>query len=255
MSVENARVPEVAPGHAITRIVDGSGFRTVNGIAFGPDGRLCAASMMGESVFALDLATGAIETVVGPFAGESDDLVFTPAGDLIWTAVPEGAVRMRTADGRIREIDLAGSAPSRLVTDHTGGLNAFRFGPDGMICAPSWNRGQVVCIDLESGHTTVLAEGFGRPGGRAPRLGRVALRAGRHDGRAVRARWAGGCVEPPPIPARAVSPWARTGPSTSPPMSRTRSTASPLSGRASVRKARALPWTRQGRAAPGPGLP
>ncbi len=164
MSVENARVPEVAPGHAITRIVDGSGFRTVNGIAFGPDGRLCAASMMGESVFALDLATGAIETVVGPFAGESDDLVFTPAGDLIWTAVPEGAVRMRTADGRIREIDLAGSAPSRLVTDHTGGLNAFRFGPDGMICAPSWNRGQVVCIDLESGHTTVLAEGFGRPG-------------------------------------------------------------------------------------------
>ena len=60
--------------------------------------------MMGESIFALDLAAGAVETVVGPFAGESDDLVFTDDGDLIWTAVLEGAVRMRTADGRVRDL-------------------------------------------------------------------------------------------------------------------------------------------------------
>ncbi len=197
MAGETARVPDAAPGYVIERIVDGSGFHTINGVAFGPDGRLYAASMMGESIFALDLATGAIETVVGPFAGESDDLVFTPAGDLIWTAVLEGAVRLRTADGRIRdlatglpgansialtrdgrrlfvgqvflgeglwEIDLIGSAPPRLVQDHTGGLNAFQFGADGMIYAPSWERGQVVRIDRENGHTTILAQGLGKPG-------------------------------------------------------------------------------------------
>ncbi len=116
MSIEDARIPYAAPGYSIERIVEGSGFHTINGIAFGPDGRLYAASMMGESISALDLATGAIEIVVGPFAGESDDLVFTPAGDLIWTAVLEGAARMRTVDGRIRDLatELPGCrAPTR----------------------------------------------------------------------------------------------------------------------------------------------
>ncbi len=197
MSGRDARAPVAAPGYAIERIVDGSGFHTVNGVAFGPDGRLYAASVLGESIFALDLATGAIETVVGPFAGESDDLVFTPTGDLIWTALLEGTVRMQTADGRttdlatglpgvnsialtrdgkrlfvgqvfmgegLWEIDLAGLTPPRLVAGHTGGLNAFQFGADGMIYAPSWERGQVVRVDPESGQTTILAEGFGKPG-------------------------------------------------------------------------------------------
>ncbi len=197
MVTKNARIPDAEPGYLIERIVDGSGFHTINGVAFGPDGRLYAASMMGESIFALDLATGAIETVVSPFAGESDDLVFTIAGDLIWTAVLEGSVRMRTAGGFMRElatglpgansialtrdgkrlfvgqvflgdglweVDLVGSAPPRLVAEHTGGLNAFQFGADGMIYAPSWERGQVVRIDPESGHTAILAEGFGKPG-------------------------------------------------------------------------------------------
>ncbi|QND44336.1 hypothetical protein HB780_00510 (plasmid) [Rhizobium lusitanum] len=197
MFINNGRLPACAPGYTIERIVDGSGFHTANGVAFGSDGRLYAASVLGESIFALDLATNAIETVVGPFAGESDDLVFTQAGDMIWTALLEGAVRMRTADGRIRdlatglpgansialtrdgkrlfvgqvfmgeglwEIDLAGLVPPRLVAEQTGGLNAFHFGADGMIYAPSWERGQVVRVDPESGHTEVLAEGFGKPG-------------------------------------------------------------------------------------------
>ncbi len=52
------------PGFVIEQIVAGSGFHTVNGVAFGPDGRLFAASVAGESIFALDLATGAIESIV-----------------------------------------------------------------------------------------------------------------------------------------------------------------------------------------------
>ena len=169
----------------------------MNGVAFGPDGRLFAASVAAESIFALDLASGAIETMVGPFTGEADDLIFTPAGDMIWTAFLEGIVRMKGSDGRIRdlasglpgvnsiaftrdhkrlfvgqvfmgeglwEIDLTGIAAPRLVVDHTGGLNAFQFGSDGMIYAPSWDRGQVVRVDPESGHTEILADGFVKPG-------------------------------------------------------------------------------------------
>ena len=185
------------PGYAIERITAGSGLHTANGVAFGPDGRLYVASVLGESIFALDVATGAVTVEVGPFAGEADDLLFTPDGALIWTALMEGAVRRRDRDGSLSdlatglpginsialtrdnarlfagqvfmaeglwEIDLAGAAPPRLVAEHTGGLNAFQFGPDGMIYAPSWDRGQVVRVDPDSGATTVLADGFGKPG-------------------------------------------------------------------------------------------
>ena len=188
---------QLEPGYAIERIVAGSGLHTANGVSFGPDGRLYIASVSGESIFALDTATGAVSVEVGPFAGEADDLLFTPDGDLIWTAFMEGAVRRRYPDGSMRdlatglpginsialtrdgarlfvgqvfmgeglwEVDLAGTAPPRLVADHTGGLNAFHFGPDGMIYAPSWDRGQVVRVDPENGATTVLADGFHKPG-------------------------------------------------------------------------------------------
>ncbi len=185
------------PGFVIEQIVEGSGFHTVNGVAFGPDGRLFAASVAGESIFALDLATGAIESVVGPPAGEGDDLAFSPGGDMVWTAFLEGVVRMRSVDGQIKdlasglpgvnsiaftrdgkrlfvgqvfmgdsmwEIDLAGVAAPRLVVGKTGGINACQFGPDGMIYGPAWDRGQVVRIHPETGETTVLADGFKKPG-------------------------------------------------------------------------------------------
>ena len=186
-----------SPGYMIERIVDGSSLHTANGLAFGLDGRLHIASVMGESIFALDFATGVIEVVVAPLAGESDDLLFTSSGDLIWTALLEGVVRIRRTDGTMHdlasglpgvnsialtrdgkrlfvgqvfmgeglwEIDLSGIAPPRLVAENTGGLNAAQFGPDGMLYAPSWGRGQVVRVDPNSGATSVLAEGFKKPG-------------------------------------------------------------------------------------------
>ncbi len=52
---------------------------------------------------------------------------------------------------------------STLVTDDPGGLNALQFGPDGMIYGPSWERGQVIRVDPETGTTEVLAGGFQKP--------------------------------------------------------------------------------------------
>ena len=187
----------LSPGYTLDVLIEGSGLHSANGVTFGLDGRLYVASAFGESLFAVDVTTGEVETVVGPFSGGSDDLVFTPCGDMIWTAVLEGAVRQRTVGGEVSdlatgiagansialtrdgrrlfigqvflgeglwEIDLQGRAAPRLVVDDTGGLNAFQFGADGMIYAPSWERGQVVRVHPETGATEVLAEGFGKPG-------------------------------------------------------------------------------------------
>ena len=110
----------IEPGFAVEQIVEASCFHTVNGVAFGPDGRLFAASVGGESIFALDVATGAVESIVGPPAGEADDLAFSPRGDMVWTAFLEGVVRMKTADGEIK--DLASDLP---------GVNSIAFTRDG----------------------------------------------------------------------------------------------------------------------------
>ena len=188
--------PATAPGYEIEPIVEPSGLHSANGAAFGPDGRLYVASVMGESIFAFDIATGAIEVAAPPFAGEADDLVFTPDGEMIWTGLLEGVVRVRRKDGSIQdlasdipaansialtrdakrlfvgqvflaeglwEVDLAGARPPRLVAEKTGGLNAAQFGPDGLLYAPSWERGQVVRVDPDSGEITTLAEGFKFP--------------------------------------------------------------------------------------------
>lgn len=186
-----------APGYVAKQIVPGSGFHTLNGIALAPNGRVLAASGVGEAIFAFDRASGQIETLVGPPLGEADDLVVTKAGEVIWTAVQEGAVRRRDVDGHIRdlatnlpginsialtrdgqrlfvgraftgdglwEIDLAGQQPPREVVAKLGGLNAFDFGPDGFIYGPAWDKGEVLRIDPESGAYTTIARGFKNPG-------------------------------------------------------------------------------------------
>ena len=189
--------PTLSPGYRTERIVEGAGFHTLNGVAFGPDGRLFAASMSGESLFALDLTSGQIETVVGPPLGMGDDLIFTAGGDILWTAMLDGIVRKQDRHGRISdlacdlpginslaltrdgkrlfvgqlfpteglwEVDLNGVKPARLVLAKTGGLNAFQFGADGMIYGPSWFNGTVLRIDPESGEHQVIAKGFTKPG-------------------------------------------------------------------------------------------
>ena len=135
--------------------------------------RACAA----ESIFALDIATGAVTVEVGPFAGEADDLLFTPDGDLIWTAFMEGAVRRRYPDGTMR--DLATGLP---------GINSIAL-------TPRWRpavRGPGVygrrAMGGRSRRNRAAAFG-GRPYRGAQRL---PLRSRRDDLRAVMGSGAGG---------------------------------------------------------------
>ena len=51
----------------------------------------------------------------------------------------------------------------RVIVRDAGWLNGMDWGSDGFLYAPIWSKGQVVRIDVNSGKTAVVAEGFGEP--------------------------------------------------------------------------------------------
>lgn len=196
-AAEPSRQPVAAEGYTLERLVPGSGFHTLNGLALLPDGRILLASLSSESIVRFDPRTGAIDTLVGPPSGHADDVALGPDGSVYWTAVIEGVVRRRTPDGRISEIarglprinslafspdgrrllagqvsggdglwdvDPEGARPARRLMTVEGGLNAFTIGRDGAVYGPSWERGEVVRLDPDAGTTTILARGLGKPG-------------------------------------------------------------------------------------------
>jgi streptogramin lyase len=94
----------VAEGWAIHRMTPASRLQSANGIRTGADGRVYVAQVAGSKVSAIDVDTGAIETIspagggiVGP-----DDLAFDSAGNLYCTEITEGRVSMMTPSGEYR---------------------------------------------------------------------------------------------------------------------------------------------------------
>ncbi|GGX90375.1 hypothetical protein GCM10010358_50440 [Streptomyces minutiscleroticus] len=72
-----------------------------NGVAFGPDGRLCAAQYLAGRISAVDPATGDVETVVeadGPVLSP-DDLAFGADGSMYIADLVPGKVRRRSPAG------------------------------------------------------------------------------------------------------------------------------------------------------------
>ncbi|MFD2470275.1 hypothetical protein [Amycolatopsis silviterrae] len=191
-------VPDAAAAtrYRVQRLVDGTALHSPNGIALAPDGRLLTASLASETISTVDPRTGRTHRLVGPRDGRSDDLAIAPSGEILWTDPVGGVVKGRAPDGRIRtvardlpgvnsiafdrsgthlyvgqltfadalwEIDPAGQAAPRLVARDPGGLNAFAFGPDGMIYAPRSKHGEVARVDPRTGAISVLAQGFRQP--------------------------------------------------------------------------------------------
>lgn len=167
----------------------------INGLNFGPDGALYAASVIGPGIYRIDVASGAVTEVVGAPLGEGDDVAVGADGTLVWTALIAGELRVRrpdgqiatlernlplvnpvnfTADGRLFagqitqpdtlfEIDPLGRRPRRLVGRDLGGINAFVDDGAGGLYVPLAEKGAVGRIDLASGAVTVIASGLGQP--------------------------------------------------------------------------------------------
>jgi len=187
-----AAAPFASADWQLDRLVPGALFKGIHGLGFGPDGRIYVGSVMGQSIYRVDPETGAATVFAPPPAGLADDVEFAPDGTIYWTGFQNGLLMAQSprqgprvlasglpglnslaldAKGRLFatqvfladvlwEMDREGRRPPRKVMENMGGLNGFDFGPDGRLCGPLWFKGQVACIDVDSGALETVAECF-----------------------------------------------------------------------------------------------
>lgn len=176
-------------------LAQGSPLRGAQGLAFGPDGALYVGCIAGQTIYRVDVASGAVETIVEPPLGGADDLAVAADGTIVWTAIGDSSVRVRRPDGRIEdlaqgligvnginfgpdgrlfvtqllppsklfEIDLSGVKPPKFVMEVPGSLNGFEIDADYNLFGPLSRNGTVVRIDLENKQTDVIGEGLITP--------------------------------------------------------------------------------------------
>ncbi len=187
-----ATTQPAAPTYSVETLVAGSPLHGAKGIRFGPDGGLYVCSIVAQSIFRVNVATGAVTTAVGAPHGECDDVAFAPDGTMAWTAMPSAEIRAQrpggrpyvvasnlplvnplgyTAEGRLYaaqigidrfvEIDVTGEQPPRLIARGIGHLNSFDIDADQQLYGPLAGLEKIARIDLASGDITIVGEGLG----------------------------------------------------------------------------------------------
>lgn len=184
-----------AETYEVTRLVPGSAFHGVHGLAIDDSGRLFAGSVAGAALYEVDRSNGTAKIAIPTPEGMADDIAFAPDGTMAWTGFLTGDLYARKGDGPIRklasglsginslafrkdgrlyastvflgdtlyEIDVEGVKPPRMIMEKMGGLNGFEFGADDKLYGPLWFKGQVVRIDVDKPELTVVAEGLKVP--------------------------------------------------------------------------------------------
>jgi sugar lactone lactonase YvrE len=188
---------EVSDGWRLDRLTEPSRLFGANGLRTGPDGRIYIAQVTGSQISALDVDTGAVETVSakGGDIIAPDDVAFDSRGNLVATEVMDGRVSLRDTSGRTRvlrddipsangitfhrdrlfigecreggrllEFDLEGGAP-RVVLENVPQPNAMEFGPDGLLYFPVMGANEIWRIDVDAVDPLpdIVATGLGVP--------------------------------------------------------------------------------------------
>lgn len=186
---------QTAADWSLERITPPSRLFGANGLRTGPDGRIYVAQVSGSQISAIDIDTGAIDTI-SPKGGDivaPDDLVFDSKGNLFVTEITEGRVSMLAPngnariiradlpcanpitfhqdrlyagecrpDGRIMELDLNGGAP-RIILENVPLPNAMEVGPDGWLYFPVMGANEIWRVNPAGGKPEVVARDLGVP--------------------------------------------------------------------------------------------
>ena len=169
-----------------------------NGMHFGPDGLLYVASVIGSELVVLDPDSGEVIRRISEGVEGPDDVAFAADGSVYWTSILTGEVAALRPDGerfsvaqlgpgsnpitfstdgrlfvsqcffddKLYELDPAGVAAPRLISDQLGpgcGLNGMDWGPDDRLYGPRWFHGEVVSFDVDTREMRTEASGFRVP--------------------------------------------------------------------------------------------
>jgi len=186
-----------ATRYVVRRLVPGSPFHGIHGMRFDKKDLLYAGSVVGQTIYRIDVTTKKISTFVGPPDGQADDLDFaSDDGTAAWTSIEDGIFHAQTPGGPVRrlmehlrgfngvsfsvdgkrlfvslvffgdalyEVDRNGVKPPRLILEKIGGLNGFQVSREGLIYGPLWFKGQLVQINPDTAEMKVIADGFKTP--------------------------------------------------------------------------------------------
>jgi sugar lactone lactonase YvrE len=102
-------------------LVPGSWFHGVHGLAFNKDDQLFAGSVLGQTIYRVQVDSGEVDRVVEPPGGMADDIAFAEDGSMAWTAFLLGKVYLRRGNKTIE------------VANGLSGPNSLAFGKDGRL--------------------------------------------------------------------------------------------------------------------------
>lgn len=187
--------PQAADGWRLARLCAPSTLFGANGMRLGPDGRLYVVQAFGSQVSALNVESGACQTIAevgGPIVAP-DDIVFDSHDVMYVTEVmngrvsarsPNGAVRVIADDmpaangitahqdrlfmdecrprGRLFELYPNGRAP-RVIADNLPLPNALSVGPDGNLYFPQIAAGEIWRVSPDGGAPERFFDGLAVP--------------------------------------------------------------------------------------------
>jgi sugar lactone lactonase YvrE len=177
-------VPEPPKEYTQQFLVPGSWFHGVHGLAFNKDDQLFAGSVLGQTLYRVQVDSGEVDRFIDPPTGMADDIAFADDGTMAWTAFLMGKVYVRRGnktievahgmtgpnslafgkDGRLFVSEVFLGDDLRRIAEKLGGLNGFEVHrDDGFLYGPLWFKGQAVKINLETGAVEVIASGFTTP--------------------------------------------------------------------------------------------
>jgi sugar lactone lactonase YvrE len=112
----------VAKEYSQQFLVPGSWFHGVHGLAFNKDDQLFAGSVVGQTIYRVQVDSGEVDRVIDPPTGMADDIAFADDGTMAWTAFLLGKVYIRKPNGKTIEVAQGLSGP-----------NSLAFGKDGRL--------------------------------------------------------------------------------------------------------------------------